>query len=75
MLNWQNRKNALLNKEDKEKLRKNVAEQLMKVPEGRRIHLPKELVETLLFEKKIEKKTKDIVKFVVWSGPFLRNLI
>lgn len=64
-----------LNKQRKEELRKNILEQLKNVPEGSRIHLDKNLLEDLLFEKVVIVESKGLtVKLPVWSGEFLRKI-
>lgn len=67
------------------RLRKMVKKTLEKVEEGCKIHLEKELLETLLFDTCYEKikntcpnplfaGKKVLVKFFVWSGPFLSKI-
>lgn len=64
-----------LNLEGREKLREFVEEQLKKVPAGKRLVLPNETLEQLLFEEVVVNEKEDIrVKFPVWSGKFLRKL-
>lgn len=64
-----------LNLEGREKLREFVEEQLKKVPEGKRLVLPNETLEQLLFEEVVVNEKENIrVKFPVWSGKFLRKL-
>lgn len=62
-------------------LRVSLQELLNDVPEGERIKLNKELLEQLIFDAYVEKREMDdknisdvLVKYVVWSGPFLRKL-
>lgn len=64
-----------LNEEEKNKLRRLIEEQLVNVPDGKRIHLDKEILEELLFETIVYKKeTGEFLKLPVWSGSFLRNI-
>lgn len=72
-----------LNKEGKNELRKIIEEQLKEVPEGKRIHLDKELLESLIFDtfpEKINDQWGDNagkcvkVKYIVWSGNFLSKI-
>jgi len=64
-----------LNLEGREKLREFVEEQLKKVPAGKRLVLPNETLEQLLFEEVVVNEKENIrVKFPVWSGKFLRKL-
>ncbi len=71
-----------LNSTGKREMREFIEKQLEKVPEGFRIHLDKELLDELLFEKVTSKLAKgyanegeDVVaKFAVWSGPFLAKI-
>ena len=64
-----------LSLEGREKLRKNVEELLKTIPDNKKIQLPNETLEQLLFEEVIVNKKDNIrVKFPVWSGKFLRKL-
>lgn len=60
-------------------LRRQIEEILKNVPNGQRIHLDKDLLEELLFEKEIlcgtdDEKEKAVAKLPVWSGTFLRKI-
>lgn len=76
-----------LSLDERNNLRKTLEKKLENVPEGKRMKLPKELVEELLFETNISfiddevlrNKGVDIdkfkkAKFPVWTGDFLRKL-
>lgn len=64
-----------LNKKGKEELRLFIEEQLKnRIPNSSRIHLDKELLESLLFETTVTKDKQNIAKFFVWSGPFLSKI-
>lgn len=72
-----------LNKKGKDELRQKIEEELKEVPVGQRVHLDKELLESLLFDTCTEKLNKiwgtnsgkDIkVKYIVWSGAFLSKI-
>lgn len=70
-----------LNYEGRWELRKKIEELLETVPEGNRIRLDKQLLETLLFEEELfsignfEGGIKEkIGKAPIWSGAFLRKL-
>ena len=72
-----------LNKQGKEELRAKVLEQLASVPDGQRIHLEKEVLEELLFDTYAEQLNytwgnlegqKAQVKYLVWTGKFLRKI-
>lgn len=61
------------------KLRKQIEEILKNVPDGQKIHLDKDLLEELLFEKEIlcgtgNENKKAVAKLPVWSGTFLRKI-
>lgn len=59
----------------RKKLRKYIEELLEKVPKGKRIHIDKEILETLLFEKlTIKKNTQKNYKLPIWSGEFLSKI-
>lgn len=74
----------MLTREDRIALRERVKIKLESIPEGKRIHLDKELVENLLFEVanlkaelfdgKNTTQYESTCKFVVWSGDFLQKL-
>ena len=72
-----------LNPEDIKELRKRTKKMLKDVPNGQRIDLGKELTELLLFDVReltfkesclLPENYKAKVKFLVWSGKFLRKL-
>lgn len=64
-----------LNEQGKNELRKEIEYQLKNVPEGQRVHLKKDLLEDLLFEKIIyEKETGKFFKLPIWSGDFLSKI-
>lgn len=67
----------VLNEEGIVKVRKHVEEKLLKVPDGTRIHIDKNMLEKLLFEK-VEAVSKEgeivIFKVPVWSGDFLSKI-
>lgn len=66
---------ANLTLEGREEVRAYVEEKLKEVPEGKRMKLPKETLEKLLFEEVVLNQEKNIkIKFPVWSGDFLRKL-
>lgn len=72
--------NQIENAELNWKKRKEVEKLLEEVPEGKRIKLDKDQLEDLLFEKiyiagrYLNHGKKTLIKFPVWSGPFLRKL-
>lgn len=55
-------------------LRKQIEELLKNVPNGQKIHLDKDLLEELLFEKELLSDNRLIGKVPVWSGQFLRKI-
>lgn len=72
-----------LNDSEKAELRKMLEKELKKVPEGKKIPLDKELLESLIFDTNIETLSNAwgensgkqvIVKYIVWSGPFLSKI-
>jgi len=64
-----------LNKKGKDELRARIEEQLSAVPEGQKIHLEEDLLESLLFDTIVcNKKTGETVRLPIWSGEFLRKL-
>ena len=64
-----------LNEKSKKELRKEIVSLLNILPEGQKIHLDKELLESLLFKTVTYKKdTNAILKLAVWSGEFLRKI-
>jgi len=64
-----------LNQDGKNELRKKIVEQLKNVPDGQRVHLDKELLESLLFQTIIyNKNTNEKLKLPIWSGDFLRKI-
>lgn len=68
-----------LSYEDRCELRRQIEEILINVPNGHKIHLEKDLLEELLFEKEILCSTDNeeigaISKLPVWSGTFLRKI-
>jgi len=69
-----------LNKQGREELRKKIEEQLQNVPEGKRVHIDRELLERLIFEEyDILETTADNSKtnkgkVIVWSGDFLKKI-
>lgn len=72
-----------LNKKGKDELRQKIEEELKEVPVGQRVHLDKELLESLLFDTCTEKLSdlwginsgKDVqVKYIVRSGAFLSKI-
>lgn len=65
----------ILNKDGKNELRKKIIEQLKNVPDGQRVHLDKELLESLLFQTiTYNKNTNEKLKLPIWSGDFLRKI-
>lgn len=64
-----------LNNQGKNELRAKIEEQLQRVPEGKRVHLDKELLENLLFETiTYNKNTNEKLKLPIWTGEFLRKI-
>lgn len=64
-----------LNEEGKNELQNRILELLMKVPEGKRIRIEKELLEELLFQTVIyDKKNKKSFKLPIWTGTFLEKI-
>ena len=64
-----------LNREAKKEMREKIIEMLENVPEGKKVHLRKELLEELLFEVVVLDEEKNIkVKCPAWSGKFLRKI-
>ena len=63
-----------LNLEGRKELRKYVEEFLAKVPEGKRVKINDDVLQTLLFETIIIPYNEDKVKIPVWSGSFLRKI-
>ena len=65
-----------LTQKDKDILREKLKEELENIPEGERVHINKEALEELLFDKVIGlcKGEEIIVKLPVWSGAFLRKI-
>ena len=64
-----------LNKESRDELRKSVENLLNASPKNKKIQLPKETLDMLLFDTYICNKEKGIkVKLPVWSGEFLQKL-
>ena len=70
---------------DIKELRKIVAEKLMRVPDGKRIKIEKDILEQLLFDvvlvhrndyfyKTLESYKDEGIKTVAWSGPFLSKV-
>lgn len=62
-----------LTNEEKIAKRQEILQQLIHVPNGQRIKIDKDLLESLIFEKDITTDGKPI-KFVVWSGEFLSKI-
>ena len=72
-----------LNNEGKDELRKYILMELDKVPEGVKIHIDKDILEELIFEKigiynhsKIHdnKTLIGVGKYIIWSGSFLKKI-
>lgn len=72
-----------LNKKGKDELSRKIEKELEEVPVGQRVHLDKELLESLLFETYTEKlgniwgenSGKNVkVKYLIWSGAFLSKI-
>lgn len=63
-----------LNLEGRKKLRKNVKELLDTIPKTKKIQLPKEVLEQLLFETVVDETNNKSYKIPAWSGKFLRKL-
>lgn len=64
-----------LNIKERENLRKYIEEILTKIPEGKKVHIDKEILEILLFEKvTVNKKTKEFFNLPIWSGNFLSKI-
>ena len=65
----------MLNEDGKNELREKIIEQLKNVPDGQRVHLDKELLESLLFQTiTYNKNTNEKLKLPIWSGDFLRKI-
>lgn len=65
----------ILNEQGKNEIRKEIEHQLKNVPEGQRVHLDKDLLEDLLFEKIIYKKEAGkFFKLPIWYGDFLSKI-
>lgn len=54
-------------------LRMDIIDMLLGVPEGKRIHIKKELLDDLIFFKG-KNKDGDVIKVPVWTGAFLRRI-
>ena len=63
----------LNNQVERDLYREHVVEKTNKVPLGIKVHLDKDLLEALLFDK-ITRKDGVVVKLPVWSGEFLEKL-
>lgn len=63
-----------LNTKDKVKVRDYIEAELGKIPEGTRISLDKDLLESLIFETIFSKNEGIKIKFPVWTGEFLRKI-
>lgn len=72
-----------LNKQGRDELRAKILEQLASVPDGQKVHLKKEVLEELLFDTYLEQLNdtwgnlegqKVQVKYLVWTGDFLKKL-
>jgi len=63
-----------LSLQDRIEMRKFIREQLNNVSNQEKIHLDKDLLESLLFEVRTDLETKKVVKFPVWTGFFLEQI-
>lgn len=63
-----------LNEKSLINFREILSRELMKVNDGEKIQLEKDLLEDLLFQKRYDEKTKKHYKVLIWSGLFLQNV-
>ena len=63
-----------LNETAKNELRKLIEEKVAQIPDGERIHLDKDLLDSLLFYKLYLQKSKETIKIPIWSGDFLSKI-
>lgn len=63
-----------LDKQVKDEIRKQIEAKLQEVPEGKRIHLDRNLLEQLLFNVLYARDESIILKTPVWSGEFLSKI-
>ena len=64
-----------LKQEDKEELRLQIQGRLTNIENGDKVHIKKDLLESLLFEVvTVDKEKKVVVKLPVWSGEFLKKI-
>ena len=64
-----------LNEKSKDELRKTIIKRVKDFPYGRRAHIDKELLESLLFKKIVyNRDTGETLKLPVWSGDFLKKI-
>lgn len=64
-----------LNKQGKDEIRKLIEEKIKDVPNGKRIHLDKEILEDLLFDEMVyNKESNGKLKLPKWSGDFLSKI-
>lgn len=65
----------ILNEEGKNEIRAQIIEKLKKVPDGKKVHLDKELLESLLFKTiTYNRNTNEKLKVPVCGGEFLRKI-
>lgn len=63
------------NEKIKDELRKTIIKKIKDLPYGRRAHIDKELLESLLFKKIVyNKDTGETLKLPIWSGDFLKKI-
>ena len=60
--------------EERKKSRKELEEKLKEVPEGERIHIEKEKLDSLIFEQYLIEDENIMCKFPIWTGDFLTKL-
>lgn len=62
----------VLNETDKNKARRMIEEYLSLVPDGIKISLNKELLESLIFETRMSEN--GVIKYPIWTGSFLQKI-
>lgn len=63
----------ILNEQSKNELRQQILKSLEKLPKGKKLELPLDLLDDLIFLK-IKDKKGVTVKFPIWTGDFLRKI-
>lgn len=64
----------VLSRENKEKLRREILQQLDNIAVNEKIHFDKNLLEELIFETIVFDNSRLILKLPVWTGTFLRKI-